>query len=363
MNGTKVVTFGEVMVRLEPPGFGRLVQSIPGTMTARFAGAEANVASSVALLGGSSEFVTAIPTHAVGDALIRELKANGVETSRIVRLPGSRLGLFYSERGANQRGSLVIYDREHSAVAQAPGTSYDWAAAFEGAGWFHTTGITPAISENAAEATKMAVAEAARRGLTVSCDLNFRSSLWKWDGRNNPKALARATMPPILESARLIIGNEADAEDVLGISPEGSDVERGLVDAERYSSVARQVARRFPGVRYIAFTLRESLSASHNRWGAMLYVAAEDAAYFAPDTEAGYAPYEITDIVDRVGGGDSFAGSLILGLTEGMAPQEALSFAVAYSCLAHSIEGDIKYVSRSEVRRLLDVGGSGRVQR
>ncbi|MFW5742203.1 MAG: PfkB family carbohydrate kinase [Spirochaetota bacterium] len=359
----RLVAFGEVMIRFEPPGFGRLVQALPGEMRTIFAGAEANVASAISLLGGDAEFVTALPDNQVAEALVRKLRADGVRTSRIVRVPGSRLGIFYSERGANQRPSVVVYDRAHSAVAEAPGDVYDWDAAFDGADWFHVTGITPAISESAANATRLAAERATKAGLTVSCDLNYRGTLWRWDGADDPRALARATMPAVLEHATLVIGNEADAHDVLGIAPPDSDVEQGRISREGYVEVARSVARRFPKVRHVAFTLRESVSASHNRWGTMLYSVADDAALFAPECDGTYTPYEITDIVDRVGAGDAFAASLIQMLREGSEPRRALEFATGFSCLAHSIEGDVNYSTRADVEKLLASGGSGRVQR
>lgn len=363
MSTGRVVAFGEVMIRFEPPGFGRLVQALPGEMRTIFAGAEANVASGIAMLGGESEVVTALPDNQVAEALVRKLRADGVRTDHIVRVPGSRLGIFYSERGANQRPSVVVYDRAHSAIAETPGSAYDWEAAFDGADWFHVTGITPAISESAAEATRIAVEAASKAGLTVSCDLNFRGTLWRWDGADDPRALARATMPSILEHASLIIGNEADANDVLGIAPPDSDVEQGRISREGYVDVARAVANRFANVRTVAFTLRESVSASHNRWGAMLYSAESDDALFAPERDGAYTPYEITDIVDRVGAGDAFAAALIQTNREASDPARALEFATAFSCLAHSVEGDVNYTTRADVEKLLTSGGSGRVQR
>lgn len=360
---TRVVTFGEVMVRLEPLGYGRLVQAIPGTMRTFYAGAEANVASAIALLGGGAEYVTAFPDNPVADAVVRALRGDGVRTDHIVRVPGSRIGVLYSERGANQRPSVVVYDRAHSAITEAPASAYEWDAIFDGADWFHVTGITPAVSASAAEATRAAAERAAKAGLSVSCDLNFRGTLWRWDGANDPRALARATMPSILEHASLIIGNEADAADVLGIAPPDSDVEQGRISRQGYVEVARAVAKRFPRVSHVAFTLRESVSASHNRWGAMLYSVDGDAALFAPGRNGAYRPYEITDIVDRIGAGDAFAASLIQMLREKADAARALEFATGFSCLAHSIEGDINYTSRADVEKLLASGGSGRVQR
>lgn len=359
------VTFGEVMVRLEPSNHQRLLQEIPGNLNAWFAGAEANVAVGIAQLGGNARFVSAVPDNLIADALERDLRAHGVDTGSLIRVAGSRLGVFYSERGTNQRSSLVVYDRAGSAIATTGADAYDWSVALEEATWFHTTGITPAISESAAEATLHAVGSAKNRGLTVSCDLNFRSKLWNWDGKNNPTALARRTMPSIISCASVLIGNEQDAADVLGISPATSDVERGNVSHDDYVSIARQIAQRFPDLRLIAFTLRESISASHNRWGAMLYSVEDDRASFAPLVDGEYRPYEITNIVDRVGGGDSFAAGLIWAQqTEKYAsPSESVAFATGFSCLAHSINGDFAYIEHSEVEKLLHIGGSGRVIR
>ena len=359
----RLVAFGEVMIRFEPPGFGRLVQALPGEMRTIFAGAEANVASAICLLGGEAELVTALPDNQVADALVRKLRADGVRTDHVLRVPGSRLGIFYSERGANQRPSVVVYDRAHSAIAEAPGDAYDWDAPFPGADWFHVTGIPPAISESAAKATRLAAERAAKAGLAVSCDLNYRGTLWRWDGADDPRALARANMPAVLEHASLVIGNEADAHDVLGIAPPDSDVEQGHISREGYVEVARAVAKRFPSVRHVAFTLRESVSASHNRWGTMLYSAENDDAIFAPERDGAYSPYEITDIVDRVGAGDAFAAGLIQSMRDGAEPRRALEFATGFSCLAHSIEGDVNYSTRADVEKLLASGGSGRVQR
>ena len=359
----RVVTFGEVMLRLEPPGFARLMQSLPGTLRATFAGAEANVAAAVCNLGGAAEFVTAVPENRISAALIKELRALGITTDRIKRVGGTRLGLFFTERGANQRPSTVTYDREHSALSETPGDQYDWPAAFADAGWFHTTGITPAVSENAAEAALHAVKAARNAGLTISADLNFRSSLWKWREGTSSRELAQEVMPEIVRHCDLLIGNEADASDVLGVEPPDSDVERGRLSHAAYTDVARRIVQSYPNLKRIAFTLRESISATHNRWGAMLYSAESESALFAPTTDGSYVPYEITSIVDRVGAGDSFAGGLIYSLHAGMSEDEALEFAVAFSCLAHTIEGDVNYSSREDVERMIASSGTGRVQR
>jgi 2-dehydro-3-deoxygluconokinase len=361
----RVVTFGEIMMRLEPEGFGRIAQALPGNVRASFAGAEANVAVAIAMLGGEASFVTALPENLISDALERELGGLGVDTSWIRRVDAGRLGMFFTERGANQRPSQVVYDREGSAIATLEPQRYDWERALDGADWFHVTGITPAISERAARATQIAVETAAKRGITVSCDLNFRGKLWRWDGANDPRSLARRVMPEILRHVSLVVGNEQDASDVLGIEPEESDVERGTLSLEGYAKVARAVRDRFDSVGSVAFTLRESVSASHNRWGAMLLPQHTDDALAAPLAGGDYVPYEVTHIVDRVGAGDAFASSLIWALNspDYSDPRRALEFAVAFSCLAHSIEGDFAYVTREDAGRLLTSGGSGRVVR
>ena len=359
-----IVTFGEVMGRLCPPGHKRFIQTMPGTLEITFAGAEANVAASLAYLDAPARFVTALPPNAIGDACENTLRGLGVDTDSVIRT-GDRVGLYFVEKGANQRPSTVIYDRDHSAIAEARPEDYDWSAAFSGAGWLHTTGITPAVSRNAFESALAAVRAAKKAGLTVSCDLNFRKKLWRWDPDTGPKELAERSMREILPYVDLVIANEEDASDVLGIEAEGSDIEAGKLDTSRYPEVARKIVADFPNVRQVAITLRESVSASHNNWGAMLYDAGTDQAYFAPEADGTYRPYEIRAIVDRVGGGDSFGAGLIFALNtpDLAAPETAIRFAVAASCLAHSIEGDFNFTSRAEAERLMGGNASGRVVR
>ncbi len=362
----QVVSFGEVMTRFRVPGNKRIVQAFPGNVDVSFAGAEANNAADVALLGGSARFVTALPRNPIADACITYLNGIGVDTSAIVRTDSGRIGTYYIEVGANQRASNVVYDRDHSAVALTETQAYDWNSILHGADWFHTTGITPALSETAALAAIDAARSAKEQGLTVSCDLNYRGKLWRWDGKGNPKALARNTMERILPFVDLVIANEADADDVLGIRAGESQVEHGSLDRERYPDVARQIVERFPNVKRVAITLRESVSASHNRWGAMLYEASTDNAVFAPMRNGEYSPNEITHIVDRVGAGDSFGAALIFASRDSELKGDsarALSFAVAASTLCHSIEGDINYVSRAEIETLTRGDASGRVVR
>jgi 2-dehydro-3-deoxygluconokinase len=361
----RVVTFGEIMARVAPPGLLKFRQAFPGPLDVTFAGAEANVAVSLSLLGASASLVTALPKHTIADACVDRLRGLGVDTRFILRTDAGRLGLYFLETGANQRPSRVIYDRDHSAVAMTPASAYDWGAIFRDATWFHVTGITPALSKIAAETTLAAVREAKQRGLTVSCDLNFRKNLWRWDAALAGPRLADRTMREILPSVDLMIANEEDCADVLGIRAAGTDVEAGKLDTSRYPAVARQVAQQFPNVSRVAITLRESISASHNNWGAMLYVAQGDQAHFAPTAEGRYAPYPIRNIVDRVGAGDAFGAALIFALnTPELAPPDtAVRFAAAASCLAHSIQGDFNFSSRSEVETLMRGGGSGRVVR
>jgi 2-dehydro-3-deoxygluconokinase len=361
----RVVTFGEIMGRLAPEGFLRFTQALPGAMQFTFGGGEANVAVSVSLLGGDAAFVTALPKNPIADACVNTLRGLGVDTRGIVRGAG-RLGLYYLEAGANQRASNVVYDRDDSAVMLAPPDAYHWATLFAGAAWFHVTGITPALSANTAAATLAAVQAAKAAGLTVSCDLNFRKKLWNWQPGTKPQALAEATMRQVLPFVDVVIANEEDAEKVLGIHAADTDVESGVLNVAAYLDVAAQIVGQFPNVSKVAITLRESISASHNNWGGMLYDAATQSAAYAPLAADGtYTPYEIRDIVDRVGGGDSFAAGLIFALTTPGLDDSAtaIRFAVAASCLKHSIIGDFNYATRAEVEALMGGAASGRVSR
>jgi 2-dehydro-3-deoxygluconokinase len=361
---SRVVTFGEIMARLAPPGFQRLRQGLPGTLNVTFAGAEANVAASLAFMGEQAMFVTALPENDLAEACAATLRSTGVD-SHIVWKPNGRLGLYFLETGANQRPSRVIYDRDGSTISQTRADAYDWNQIFEGADWFHVTGITPAISEAAAQATVNAVQKAKASGLTVSCDLNFRGKLWKWREGTEARKLAGEVMPEVVKSVDVLIANEEDCGDVLGIRAAGEDVASGILEADRYPDVARRVVSEFPNLKMVATTLRQSLSASFNRWGAMLFDATADQPFFSPTTDGVYQPYEIRNIVDRVGGGDSFAAGLIFALRsnrhEGC--QAVLDYATAASCLAHSIEGDFNFASRQEIEALAGGSASGRVVR
>jgi 2-dehydro-3-deoxygluconokinase len=340
-----IVTFGEIMLRLAPPGLERFLQT--PAFVATFGGAEANVAVALAQLGMPAAFVTALPeSNPIADACIAELRRRGVDTSRIVRAKG-RLGIYYLEGGANQRPSKVIYDRERSAIALAAPGAIQWEDTLAGAGWFHTTGITPAISATAADLALEGVRAAKARGLTVSCDLNYRKSLWKW---GKPAA---EVMRELLKSVDIVVANEEDLQMSLGIEAP-VDVHSGSLDPAQYEKLTAWVLAEYPHLQAIAITLRESHNASHNTWSACL----NDRREFLVSRT-----YEITHIVDRVGGGDSFAGGLIYGLLNLPTQREALEFAVAASCWKHSIPGDFTLVTVDEVNALLKSGGSGRVQR
>lgn len=363
---SRVVTFGEVMGRIAPPGFARFTQALPGEMVFTFGGGEVNVAVGVSMLGGEGAFVSALPANPIADACVHTLRGLGVDTTRILRTKAGRLGLYYVETGANQRASNVVYDRDGSAVMVTPADAYDWPAIFAGAGWFHITGITPALSENTALATLQAVQAAQQAGVTVSCDLNFRKKLWNWKAGSKPRVLAEETMRQVLPYVDVVIANEEDAEQVLSIKAAGTDVDAGELNVAAYTEVAAQIVAQFPNVSRVAITLRESISASHNNWGGMLYDAASKQTAFAPLNAGGqYEPYEIHNIVDRVGGGDSFAAGLIYALTTAglNTPETAIRFAVAASCLKHSIYGDFLHLTRGEVEALMGGAASGRVQR
>ncbi len=360
----KIVTFGEIMGRLCPDNNLRFKQTMPGKLNLTFAGAEANVAASIAMLGGDATFVTSLPDNDITDACFATLRGLKVNVDHINKVNVGRMGLYFVEKGANQRPSRVIYDREYSSVSMVDSSAYDWAKIFDGADWFHFTGITPSLSKIAAEAALAAAKAAKAAGVTVSCDLNFRKKLWQWSQTLSSTELAKEVMSGLLPYIDVVIANEEDMADVLGI--EGSDVHGGVIDADRYVEVAREAVKLFPNVSKVAITLRESLSATHNNWGAMLYDVASDAPHFAPlDADGNYSPYEIKNIIDRVGGGDSFGAGLVFALNsdELSEPSQAIRFAVASSCLCHSIDGDFNYVSCDEVLSLMGGSASGRVVR
>ena len=345
MRTKKVVTFGEIMLRLSPPGFQRFVQA--RSLDVVYGGGEANVAASLAHFGVSVEYVTRLPPNDIGDACLNYLRQYGAGTRHIAR-GGDRLGIYFLEMGSAQRGSKVIYDRAGSALSTVEPGMIDWQAAFDGADWFHWTGITPAISVGAAQVCLEAVQKAREMGLTVSCDLNYRKKLWRW-GKS-----AGEVMPDLVSHCDVAVGNEEDADKVFGIRAAGADVLGGQVEAEAYVQVCEKLVERFSNLNTVAVTLRGSLSASHNTWSAVLWRQGQ--IYSAPR-------YDITPIVDRVGGGDSFCAGLIYGLRSYDDVQRALDFAVAASCLKHTIPGDFNLASVSEVEKLMGGDVSGRVSR
>jgi len=345
MAGT-VVTFGEIMLRLKSSGYERFFQS--PSLEATFGGGEANVAVSLANYGMDARFVTVLPKNDIGEACLRELRGFGVDTGSIVRKEG-RMGIYYLETGAVQRASKVIYDRAGSAICEAKPGDIDWDKAFAGATWLHITGITPAISAGAAELSLEAVKAAQSKGLHVSCDLNYRKNLWKY-GKT-----ADQVMTELVKYVDTIIANEEDFQKALLLKAESENaVEAGELNVEQYKAIAKLAMDTYPNVKRVAITLRESKSANHNDWSACLYNGKD---FFLS------RKYAITDIVDRVGGGDSFGGGLIYGLNTYADEKTALEFAVAASCLKHTISGDYNRVSVSEVESLMKGSGSGRVQR
>ena len=342
----KIVTFGEVMIRLATPGFERFAQT--KTLNFTYGGGEANVAVSLANYGLDVKFVTRLPNNDLADAAINELRGLGVDTSDIKR-GGDRMGIYFLEAGAVSRASKVIYDRSHSSIADIESVMIDWDQVFDGVTWFHWTGITPAISESAAIVCLEAIKTANDKGIMVSTDLNYRKNLWKYGKK------ASEVMPELVSGCDIILGNEEDAAMALNIHPEGVDVTKGHVEADAYLSVSQKLMKQFPRCKKVITTLRGSVSASHNSWSGVLYDGNE--LYKAPN-------YEITHIVDRVGGGDSFMGGLIYGLLSYPADdQKALNFAVAASCLKHTVTGDYNRVTVQEVEKLMGGDASGRVSR
>ncbi len=342
----KVITFGEIMLRLATPGHQRFSQAT--SFCASYGGGEANVAVSLANYGIDTEFITRLPRNDLGEAVLMELRKHNVGTRHILR-GGERLGIYFLETGSVARPSKVLYDRAHSSIAAIEKGMIDWDNVFSDAGWFHWTGISPAISEGAADVCLEAIRTARKKGLTVSCDLNYRKNLWLW-GKKAPEV-----MPDLVEECDIILGNEEDAEKVFGIRSLTADITAGNVKGEHYETVCRQLSERFPRAKKVIITLRGSVSADHNTWSGVLFDGLR--LYEAP-------VYQITHIVDRVGGGDSFMAGLIYGLlTYSGDDQKALNFAVAASCLKHTIHGDFNLVSAAEVEQLMKGDASGRVMR
>ena len=338
----KIVTFGEIMLRLAPNGYYRFFQD--DQLQATFGGGEANVAVSLANYGMDSVYVTKLPTHAIGQAAVNSLRYFGVDTSKIAR-GGDRVGIYFLEKGASQRGSVCIYDRAHSAIQEASASDFNWDEIFDGADWFHFTGITPALGANLVEICKEACIAAKEKGVKISCDLNYRGKLWT-------RVEAREAMTELCKYVDVCISNEEDAKDVFGIEAENTDIYGGKLNKEGYKSVAKQLADKF-GFEKVAITLRSSISANDNDWAAMLF----DGENYCFSKE-----YHL-HIVDRVGGGDSFGAGLIYALLSGKDTQSAIEFAVAASALKHSIEGDFNRIGVAEVEKLAGGDGSGRVQR
>lgn len=343
----KVVTFGEIMLRLKSPEHERLFQQ--PRLEATFGGGEANVAVSLSIFGREAAFVTALPDNPLGESAIRELRRYGVDVSGIKKTKSGRLGIYFLETGANQRASTVVYDRDGSAIQAVKPGDFDWAKLFVGAAWFHVTGITPALSQSAADATLEAMKAARKAGVKVSFDLNYRKKLWNY-GKKAPEV-----MTELVKHVDVVVANEEDIQMCLGIEPDGVDVHGGHVSAEAYKALTQKVKKAYPNLSVIAVTLRASRSADRNGWSAVL------------DGTSGFhisPSYDIDDIVDRVGGGDSFSAGLVFGLTEpGYTEAQALSYAVAASCLKHAIPGDFNLVTRSEVEALMGGDATGRVKR
>lgn len=341
----KIITFGEIMLRLATPEYLRFSQA--SNFKASFGGGEANVAVSLSNFGIPTEFVSRIPNNDIGDTCMKELQKHGVGTHHVLR-SGERLGIYFLETGAVNRAGKVIYDRSFSAFSQLEKGMIDWDKVFEDATWFHWTGITPALSQSAAEICRTAVKKASEKGIFVSCDLNYRNKLWNY-GKT-----AKEIMPDLVAGCDIIMGNEEDAEKSLGIKAKDANVMAGDVKAEAYRSVSAQIMKRFPKAKKVITTLRGSVSASHNTWSGVLYDG--KTLFKAPE-------YNITHIVDRIGGGDAFMAGLIYGMITGLDDQKALDFAAAASCLKHTIHGDFNLVTVEEVEKLMKGDHSGRVER
>ena len=342
---SRVVTFGEIMLRLATPGYARFQQAMPGSLNATFAGAEASIAVSLSYLGIDAAFVTALPDHAIADACIADLRSLGVETKHILRTPEGRLGTYFLEHGGNQRGGNVIYDRDGSSVAITPASAYDWDAIFTGCEWFVISGITPAISRNASEVALFAVQEAARRKIKVVCDMNYRAKLWRWDPPLSSRELATRTMRTLLPHVTVFVGGISDATAMLGIDFNGD-----------LQALAKQIVTEFPNLTHAAFTLRDGSTSAAQCFSGALYEAATDTLHTAP-------AYTIIQIIDRLGAGDAFTAGLIFSFLQNSTASVTIAFATAAGCLAHSIEGDYNYSTREEIEAVMQGDAGGRVSR
>lgn len=360
-----IVCFGEILLRLTAPDHRRLRHCLPGTLETSFAGAEANVAVTLAGLGQPAEFVTALPRNEITDACVASLRGAGVALEHLSYVERGRLGLFFVEPGANQLAGRVVYDRQDSSFSQASATTYPWAGIFRQAGWFHTSGVSAAVSRRAAEATIASVAAARSAGLPVSFDVNFRRQLWRWEPGRDSAQLARQTLASIVPHVTVLLGN---ADDLSLVAPGAASqaptatAEEGLA---RATALARAIGAHHPHLEHIAVTLRRGHSADQQEWGALLFSPKTDETHIAPLADGRYVPYAIRDVVDRIGTGDVFAGALIAALAGGefRPPARALSFAVAASCLAHSIPGDFKHLRRAEIEHLLAGNDAGHLAR
>jgi 2-dehydro-3-deoxygluconokinase len=353
-----IVALGEIMLRLATPGRARFQQVMPGSLSATFAGAEASIAASLAYLGGSSSFVSALPRHAIADACLADLKSLGVDVSHVVRTDTGRLGVYFLESGANQRPAQVIYDREYSSISLLPPNAYDWEGALQGASWLVLSGITPAISRQAADVARRAVEEAQRRGTRIALDMNYRAKLWNWEPGKSPRELAIKVMRELLPQVNLFVCGAEDLAEILGETPYEKVV--GWKD-----DWIPTLQERFPQLNYLALSRRSGGSASQQAYGATLIDLPAASSYHAPTENGEPSFYPISEMVDRLGAGDAFTAGLLFALTtdELADGPTALAFATAAGCLAHSIEGDFNYSTREEIEWLMKEGGSGRVQR
>lgn len=357
----RIVTFGEIMIRFSPPGLNRLIQSLPGPIEASYGGAEANAAVQIAMLGGDVNFVTALPRGAVADSCLNYLKGLGVNIDSVIRSNVGSMGSYYLETGANQRPSVVEYHRNGSAVSLLPSNSYDWNKILASAEWLLISGVTPAISETAAKVTSNAIDTAKVLGVKVCFDLNYRMKLWRWDPAHTSIQLAGRIMSECIRKSDLVIGNEQVFTSVLGISPKTKS--RDLT--KRSAALAAEIIKSFPNLSFIALNMREILSATHNRFGVIFYDKAKDICYAAPSSKGGYNPYDIGNIVDRVGGGDALAGALLYGMCnlDTFDYKDVAEFAAGAACLSHSIVGDFSFVNKQEIENLLTGNSLGGVVR
>lgn len=342
---SRVVTFGEIMLRLATPGFARFQQAMPGGVNTTFAGAEASIAASLACLGIDAAFVTALPENAIADACVADLRSIGVGTKHILRTPEGRLGIYFLEHGVNQRGGNVIYDREASSVALTPASAYDWGAAFAGCEWFVISGITPAISRNASEVALFAVQEARKRGINVVCDMNYRTKLWRWEPPLSARELATRTMRELLRHVTVFVGGSSDAAAMLGIEFSGD-----------LKTLAKQIVSEFPSLTHAAFTLRDGSTSAAQCFSGALYETSTGTLHTAPS-------YTITQIIDRLGAGDAFTAGLVFSFLQKSTAPSTIAFATAAGCLAHSIEGDYNLSTRAEIEAVMHGDGGGRVSR